>query len=329
MSKLEVYGIVNSASFQRAKEVALKLPVAAQVYEFLEADWEEKVFDLTNSYSYEEACLLDNELLGNADDLCNWAAKHYKFQEPNQDYELLAETQYREKLLNSKKRYVLWEVAIGEEKPQKMVIELDFELCPRTCENFWELAVGLGKYSYSGSLFHRIVKKGFVEGGLIFNEKDLLNTSYCGGFFPDENYAYPHAKAGIIGMSKEARNQNGSAFYITLRQLPYLDGRFVAFGRVVEGMSVLRSIAQVETNNQRPVKNCTILKSENYIRSPTPSSSRSSRPMSPQIPSKLESAELETLVKRRQAIVSEIELTREELEEQKKLRQVINKMLST
>jgi cyclophilin family peptidyl-prolyl cis-trans isomerase len=54
-------------------------------------------------------------------------------------------------------------------------------------------------------------------------------------------------------MSKAAPHQNGSVFYITLNPLPHFDRQYVAFGRVVEGLGVLRAINEQESYYQRPV----------------------------------------------------------------------------
>jgi cyclophilin family peptidyl-prolyl cis-trans isomerase len=45
---------------------------------------------------------------------------------------------------------------------------------------------------------------------------------------------------------------NGSQFFITLRDLPYLDYKKVAFGRVVAGLDVLQAVAGADTCNERP-----------------------------------------------------------------------------
>ena len=51
---------------------------------------------------------------------------------------------------------------------------------------------------------------------------------------------------------------NASQFFISLRQLEFLDEKVVAFGRVISGMSVVQQMNSMETQNERPVAVCTI-----------------------------------------------------------------------
>jgi cyclophilin family peptidyl-prolyl cis-trans isomerase len=72
--------------------------------------------------------------------------------------------------------------------------------------------------------------------------------------FPDENFSISHTSEGILSMANRGKNTNGSQFFITLNKCLHLDGKHVAFGKVVEGMEVVRDIAMVETEDDRPVK---------------------------------------------------------------------------
>ena len=103
----------------------------------------------------------------------------------------------------------------------------------------------------------------------------------------------------------------------------------MAFGRVVEGMDAIRTIAALPHVNQRPASTVVITKSQNYLGILMPTASES-RPKSHKDhgSSKLESADLETLILRREAIVKEIESTRKELEEQKVIRNMISDMIA-
>lgn len=215
-----------------------------------------------------------------------------------------------------------WWVRIGQKEEQRILLELDFELCPRACENFWQLSLGYRDLSYRDSQIHRVVKNGFLEGGLIQGQ----NMSIYGGFFHDENYGYSHHSAGVLGMSNAGRHKNGSVFYLTLRGLPHLNGRSIAFGRVVEGLGVLREIESLKTSCQRPVEAVSIVRCEDYLELLLPKESE--RSQGEHVHSKLEGASMEKLLERRQAILKEIQSTQDELDEQKRFRGVLSEIIS-
>jgi len=71
--------------------------------------------------------------------------------------------------------------------------------------------------------------------------------SIYGGKFNDEKAGLKlkHDRLGAVGMANGGRNSNTSQFYITLEErLPKLDGKHVVFGRVVEGLDVLKRIGE-------------------------------------------------------------------------------------
>ena len=62
----------------------------------------------------------------------------------------------------------------------------------------------------------------------------------------------------MVGMANSGPHSNQSQFYITLEAKPYLDKKYVCFGKVIEGADVLNQIESVETFNERPVKSVEI-----------------------------------------------------------------------
>ena len=76
--------------------------------------------------------------------------------------------------------------------------------------------------------------------------------------FPDETFTVKHSRTGIIGLASVGPHTNNSQFYITLEALPWLDGTRVAFGKVVEGMRVLRVLEKTETVNETQKEEVTI-----------------------------------------------------------------------
>lgn len=336
-STVEVYGLLSSPSFHRARLIAEQVASKAAVttHGYLETDWHEYLTNTRKTHpvlAYSPVlCFTDGVLVGGADEFLNKLKREFKVSDSASSDELsqVASELYHRTVSSAKKRYVYWEVQVGNKRPRPVVLELDFDLCPITVQNFWELSTGSHSLNYTNSMLHRVVQGGFVEGGLVTNRQGaLVNESSFGGYFDDETYAYPHDRPGVIGMSKSGPHKNGSAFYITLRSLPHLDRRNVGFGRVVEGLDVFYSINDLECLNQRPSRPCKITLSGSYMASGKidrfRDNSEDSIPLElPRSGSKLEAADLDTLLKKRTAVVKEIESMRQELESQKALLKAI------
>ena len=138
---------------------------------------------------------------------------------------------------------VYMDIGIGaEEKPAGWVVfELFDKKVPRTCRNFLTLLTRDSK-SYKGSTFHRAIPGVLVQGGDVLNGDGTGNEAADGGLFQDENYLYQHDTEGILSMANDGPNTNGSQFFVTTQEAPFFDDKYVAFGRVVEGMSTIAKI---------------------------------------------------------------------------------------
>ena len=85
------------------------------------------------------------------------------------------------------------------------------------------------------------------------------------GFFKDENFSIPHSHVGVLSMVPDGTDQNGSQFLITLgAECEHLNGRHVAFGRLVEGEEVLNALNGVFAVHGKPltsivVKDCGVV----------------------------------------------------------------------
>mmetsp|Transcript_40188 Transcript_40188/g.89173 ORF Transcript_40188/g.89173 Transcript_40188/m.89173 type:complete len:188 (+) Transcript_40188:182-745(+) len=135
-----------------------------------------------------------------------------------------------------------------------ILLELYTDICPRTCESFLNFVNGHQSYHYKGSPIHRVVQHAFIQGGDVVDGTG--KGSIPGYVLPDETFAVKHDEEGILGMANNGEPHTGSTqFYITLNPLKWLDGKRVAFGKVItqEGLDVLKKVESVSCNNERPV----------------------------------------------------------------------------
>ena len=125
-----------------------------------------------------------------------------------------------------------------------IVVELFAADAPLTVENFVNLA---RRGFYDGTTFHRVIPGFMAQGG------DPTGSGRGGpGYqFRDEFSDRRHTSAGVLSMANAGPNTNGSQFFITFAPTPHLDGRHTVFGRVVEGMQVLRSISERDPQTAR------------------------------------------------------------------------------
>ena len=145
------------------------------------------------------------------------------------------------------------------------VTELYFEQTPITVASFVSLAEGnssrvsdeyKGKPFYNGLVFHRVIEDFMIQGG------DPTGTGSGGpGYqFPNETTdSLSHSSKGILSMTNSGPDTNGSQFFITLKETPWLDGMHTVFGKVVEGQEIVDSIGVVETSGtDRPLEDIVI-----------------------------------------------------------------------
>jgi cyclophilin family peptidyl-prolyl cis-trans isomerase len=147
-----------------------------------------------------------------------------------------------------------------------ILLKLEYEKTPITVANFVSLAKGTntevvdslkGKPYYNGIIFHRVIKDFMIQGG----DPTGTGSGNPGYKFKDEfpkdedgNLLLLHDKPGILSMANSGPTTNGSQFFITHKETPWLDGKHTVFGNVIKGQGVVDSIAKFDT-----IKNIQIL----------------------------------------------------------------------
>ena len=140
-------------------------------------------------------------------------------------------------------------------------LELYSDVAPKAVENF---LTHIKEGYYNHVVFHRVIPHFMIQTG------DPSGTGAGGESiwkkpFRDEfKPGYTFDKSGVLAMANRGPNTNGSQFFITTAPARWLNGHYTIFGKVVDGMKVVRKIERVPTmgrsGNDRPLERIEIIK---------------------------------------------------------------------
>lgn len=169
---------------------------------------------------------------------------------------------------------VYFDIEIGGVSAGRIIFGLFGAALPKTVENFRALCTGekgVGQQGkpllFQGSTFHRIIPNFMIQGGDFTRadgsggESIYSSPENPTGRFKDEGFPFVHDRPGLLSMANAGPDTNGSQFFVTVVATPWLDGKHVVFGSVLDGMDVLRAIEAVGSGSGLPSKQVKIVAS--------------------------------------------------------------------
>ena len=161
-----------------------------------------------------------------------------------------------------------FDVTIDGDAQERIVFGLFGDVVPKTTANFAALCTGekgMGQSGkalhYKDSSFHRIIPQFMAQGGDFTTGDGRGGESIYGAKFADENFKLSHDKPMLLSMANAGPNTNGSQFFITFISTPWLNGKHMVFGEVLEGQDTVHAMEKVGSQSGKTSKKTTIVDS--------------------------------------------------------------------
>ncbi|KAK0181497.1 hypothetical protein PV327_003776 [Microctonus hyperodae] len=278
---IKINGVINQISFQKAKWCALmlhnRLPwtfAKPEIHEMFQMEWHDylakarrdiggRMWILNRSV----AVFINDKYIGSDIDFLNYVNEIYVICLPiNSDfYENLIANDLK-RIIESSRKFIFFTFNINGVTIGSFLFMLYSDLLPQTCEYFLNLCVGdeknllnEQKINYKNSTIRRIVKNRWLQMGdiEIHGSIETMTT-------PDESHCIPHDRCGVLSLSNNGNHRNGPQFIICLNPNPWMDGNYLAFGQLVDGMKTLKKIEETPTYYEAPMEKIVISQCGEY-----------------------------------------------------------------
>ena len=154
--------------------------------------------------------------------------------------------------------HCFFDIVIEGKPAGRIIFELFSDITPKTCENFRALCTGEKGFGYKGCPFHRIIPDVMIQGGDFITHNGEGGKSIYGAKFKDENFIVSFKGPGELAMANAGPNTNSSQFFITTTKCDWLTGKHVIFGKVFEGLDVVREMEKIGSSSGKPKKSVII-----------------------------------------------------------------------